>query len=201
MVELSKYSAGSVSFPTSFHHSQMMALIFPPSSPLTYSVVPISFLVASRSRRNVAASSAPPAALSCSQPHVPELPEPREPRSVLMSPLRPSGLCGDQGTRAANACCGSPGTSPPVARVPRGGRVWLALCAAPLPSQHDGLAHVCYLPISLRHHGRSGSVSCSLVSSVRVLLRVRPGRSGDRGSFSRLSSGSPRAGARPGKRG
>src|SRR5215210_4588883 len=54
MVELSKYSAGSVAFPTSSHHSQMMALIFPPSSPLTYSVVPISFLVASRSRRNVA---------------------------------------------------------------------------------------------------------------------------------------------------
>src|SRR5829696_5424480 len=53
MVELSKYSAGSVSFPTSFHHSQIMALIFPPSSPLTYSVVPISILVASQSRKNV----------------------------------------------------------------------------------------------------------------------------------------------------
>src|SRR3712207_4599796 len=53
MVELSKYSAGSVSLPTSFHHSQMMALIFPPSSPLTYSVASISFLVASRSRENV----------------------------------------------------------------------------------------------------------------------------------------------------
>src|SRR5215204_4682868 len=48
MEELSKYSAGSAPSPTSFHHSQMMALIFPPSSPLTYSVMPASFLVASR---------------------------------------------------------------------------------------------------------------------------------------------------------
>src|SRR5918993_529146 len=100
MVELSKYSAGSVSFPTSFHHSQIMALIFPPSSPLTYSVTKASLLI---NRRTLATTGA----LRRSQPHVPELPEPREPRSVLMSPPRPSGLCGDQGTRAANACCDS----------------------------------------------------------------------------------------------
>src|SRR5215208_1592817 len=80
MVELSKYSAGSVSFPTSFHHSQIMALIFPPSSPLTYSVTKAASLLINR--RTLATTGA----LSRSQPHVPELPEPREPRSVLMSP-------------------------------------------------------------------------------------------------------------------
>src|ERR671917_1567067 len=80
MVELFKYSAGSVSFPTSFHHSQIMALIFPPSSPLTYSVTKASSLLINR--RTLATTGG----LRRSQPHVPELPEPREPRSVLMFP-------------------------------------------------------------------------------------------------------------------
>src|SRR5215207_10877334 len=59
MEELSKYSAGSAPSPTSFHHSQMMALIFPPSSPLTYSVMPASSL-ASRPEENVATTVAAP---------------------------------------------------------------------------------------------------------------------------------------------
>src|SRR5215211_4239609 len=43
MVELSKCSADPVPFPTTFHHSQMIVLIFPPSSPLTYSVMCASY--------------------------------------------------------------------------------------------------------------------------------------------------------------
>src|SRR5829696_7957955 len=45
MVALSRYSSGSVPSLARFDHSQMMALIFPPSSPLTYSVMPLSLLV------------------------------------------------------------------------------------------------------------------------------------------------------------
>src|SRR5918995_2905129 len=62
MEELSKYSAGSAPFPTSFHHSQMMALIFPPSSPLTYSVMPVSFLL---TRRTSSATSFAPSGALC----------------------------------------------------------------------------------------------------------------------------------------
>src|SRR5687767_3332572 len=62
MVELSKYSADSAPSPTSFHHSQMMALILPPSFPLTYSVMPASSLVASRPEENIATTVAAPEA-------------------------------------------------------------------------------------------------------------------------------------------
>src|SRR3712207_5367766 len=43
MVALCRWPSGSVPSLTPFDHSQMMALIFPPSSPLTYSVKSSSF--------------------------------------------------------------------------------------------------------------------------------------------------------------
>src|SRR5918994_5822424 len=45
MVALSRYSSGSVPSLARFDHPQVMDLISPPSSPLTYSVMPVSLLV------------------------------------------------------------------------------------------------------------------------------------------------------------
>src|SRR5918992_5952795 len=100
MVELFKYSAGSDPFPTSFHHSQMMALIFPPSSPLTYSVTKASSLLQTEER------SPPRTALwtllrvsqglarRATTPILCRGPTGSLPLSCLVIPVRPSGVTG-----------------------------------------------------------------------------------------------------------